>query len=84
MSLLKIELSIIGVSVAIVLVSTVDFRSAQVTAKHERDAAERKSDIKPEDRLALTHPLGCGQYIQKCANGRCRVYAVCADLTERK
>ena len=36
-----------------------DHYGAQVTAEHVKAADERKADVKPADRLALTHPLPC-------------------------
>lgn len=60
-------------------VTRLDLLSAEVTAKHERAAAEKKADVHPEDRIAFMPPLGCGQYIQKCDSRGCKVYAVCID-----
>lgn len=83
MSLLKIELSIIAVSVVLILISTADFHSAVVTEQLERAAAERKADLKPQDRLALTHPLRCQQTISKRGAGeKWRTHHICADFTE--
>lgn len=83
MSIFQQELSILAVmfliAIAGLAVGGFDFQSARVTEKHERAAAERKADVKPADRLALTSPLGCGQYVQKCDSRGCKVYAVCID-----
>lgn len=60
-----------------------EFQSAEVTAQHERAAAEKKSDVHPEDRIAFMPPMGCGQYVQKCDAEKCKVYAVCADRSPK-
>lgn len=39
------------------LLGGIDRHSAVVTEKHEREAFERKSDVKPEDRMALRMPI---------------------------
>lgn len=36
-----------------------EFKSAEVTAKIEQAVYERKSDVTPQERIALTHPLDC-------------------------
>ena len=57
---------------------------AERDAKVEHEVYEKKSDVKPQEMVEMVHPLGCGQYIQKCGDGKCRVYVVCADLTTRQ
>ncbi len=58
--------------------------SAEVTAKHEKAAAEAKADIKPEDALWLRLPLECEQWIAtRGAGERWRKLPVCADQTKR-
>lgn len=55
-----------------------------VTAEIVKEVDERKADVKPEDRIALMHPLGgCTQFIQKCDSVKCRVYPVCADRSDK-
>lgn len=42
-----------------VLVGCDEVESAEVTAKHEQAAQERKSDLRPQDRMALSMPIRC-------------------------
>lgn len=77
------ELLTVGIVAAIALVGTLDRSSAVVTAQHERAASERKTDLKPNDRSALMHPLRCQQTISKRGAGeKWRTHYVCADFTE--
>lgn len=58
---------------------------AEVTARIEHEAAQAKADIRPQDYVALTMPIGCGQWIAKRgANEHWRVYQVCADATRER
>lgn len=64
---------------------SLDLSSAEVTAKIEQQAAQAKADIRPQDYVALTMPIGCGQWIAKRgANEHWRVYQVCADATRER
>lgn len=67
------------------LIGKLEQESIQVTAKHERAAAEKKADVKPEDRVWLMLPLECQTWIRKCSAGiGCKTrYTCAADLTTR-
>lgn len=60
-------------------------RDAEIIAQVERAAAEKKADLRPEDYVALHHPIDC-PYIEQCgAEKPCkRRYTCAADLRERK
>lgn len=60
-------------------------RHARASVKEAQIEAGRSAEISPKEYQALmTHPVGgCEQFIQKCGNGKCRAYPVCADLTKR-
>lgn len=69
---------------AALIIGGIDRDSAKVTAKHEKAAAERKADIKPEDALWLRLPLECEQWLAtRGAGEKWRKVPVCADLTKR-
>ena len=53
--------------------ATHELIDAEVTAAVEREVSERKADVKPEDRVALTHPLQYDATVTMGA-GRTRFY----------
>jgi hypothetical protein len=67
------------------VVGVIDRHSAEVTAKLEREAAEKKADVTPEEHFKLLHPLECSTWIANCTAGKvCKARYVCAaDLTKR-
>lgn len=61
-----------------------ELESVEVTAEHEREAYERKTDLTPQDYLALTSPMGCAEWVaMRGAGEKWRVKPACADLTEK-
>lgn len=81
----KYELLLIGsIALAVFLASRGEQSAEEVTALHEQEAYEAKSDVKPEDRFALLHPMECQTWIAQCDANRCKPRFVCtADLTRR-
>lgn len=64
----------------------IDLRSATVTEKNERAAAEKKADVKPEERVWMRLPMECETWLAKCSAGQvCKPrYNCAADLTRRE
>ena len=63
-----------GVAALAMLVGILDRQSPEITAKHERLVYERKvEDVKPEDRVALSHPIQYDATVTMGA-GRTRFY----------
>ena len=58
----KYDLMILA-AVGISLAFADDHFGAQVTAEHVKAADERKADVRPEDRMALSHPLQCDAWV---------------------
>lgn len=55
-----------------------------VTAAHEREAQERKANVKPADVVWMRLPLECEQWLAtRGAGEKWRKVPVCADLTKR-
>lgn len=76
----------LGIALAAALIiGGEDSRSAVITAKHERAAAEKKADVKPASRVWIGLPFECNTWIAKCSAGQvCRpIYNCAADLTKR-
>lgn len=68
---------------AALILGAIDRRSTEITAKHERAAAERKADVKPEERVWLRAPLECEQFIaMRGAGQQWKRKPVCADFTK--
>jgi hypothetical protein len=85
LSLWKEDLAVVGAMALALLAGKLDFDSAEVTAKIEQTAYEKKADISPQDYVALTAPVGCGQWVAKRgANEHWRIYHVCADATRER
>ena len=88
---MKRALVAIGITFAAALIlGGMDRRAAEITARHERAAAEKKADVTPEERVELTKhqltlPLGCGTWhATRGAGQHWRVYATCSDLTQAR
>lgn len=80
-----------GLAIAALILALASFefpdeaRDAEIAARIEQEVAEKKADLRPEDRIALIPPVGCGQTIAKRgANEHWRVYHICADATRER
>lgn len=47
---------------------------AEVIASVEREVSQRKTDLSPKDRLALTSPLDCDAIVAHSKDGKPRCY----------
>lgn len=80
----KYDVMVLVAIAGALILGGIDRDSAQVTAKHEKAAAEAKADIKPEDAMWLRLPLECQQWIAtRGAGEKWRKVPACADLTQR-
>lgn len=76
---------ILSILIAVAMLLVTMERSAKASVTAAKAEAKRGADLSPKEYQSLmTHPVGgCEQFIQKCGDGRCRVYPVCADSTKR-
>lgn len=81
----KFELLVVAsIGIAVGLGSCEGKTEEEITALHEQEAYEAKSDVTPEERFALLHPMECQTWIAQCDAARCKPRFVCAaDLTRR-
>lgn len=84
-SLWKEDLGVVGVVglafAAALILGGIDRRSAEVTAKHERAAYEKKANVKPADVVWMRLPLDCDATVSKRGAGEhraTRCYAMAA------
>lgn len=82
--LFKIELAALCMFALVLAVGKLDHKSAKVTAAHEREAQEKKADVKPADVVWLRLPLECEQWLaMRGAGQQWKTRPVCADLSKR-
>lgn len=84
--LLPFELLVVACIALIFVAFRYGYGSEEVTAKHEKAAAAKKTDIKPEDGIWMRLPLECETWIAQCAAGQVckRRYVCAADLTRNQ
>lgn len=84
--LLRFELLVVASLALIFAAFRFGSGSEEATAKHEKAAAEKKADIKPEDGIWMRLPLECETWIAQCASGQVckRRYVCAADLTRNQ
>lgn len=80
-SLWKEDLLVLAAVGLALMAGNDEFKGAEVTALFEREAQEKKTDLRPEDYIALHHPIDC-PYVEQCGAGKpCkRRYTCAADL----
>lgn len=84
-SLWKEDALVVAAAALGLLAGANDLPGAEFTAKLEQAAHEQKADLRPEDYIALHHPIDC-PYVEQCgAEKPCkRRYTCAADLTRER
>jgi hypothetical protein len=60
-----VHAALAGAALALLISGALERQSPDPAPQHVKEATERKQDVRPEDRIALTHPLQCDAWTMR-------------------